>query len=223
MKMNLKLFAALILLATAGFATASEETLVLDDGITLKVLYFAPEDTQQAPPLAILISGGASSEFMARAQFWFGREFVERGWAIAVPISPDGVRFPEHSADVFPRIIEYLHQAHRIRSTKPLLVGISGGGSAALEIAMSNPQAFSGVVATPGRVKSIGSSDSLQGLPIFLRIGEKDDFMWNRSMDSQVEMLRKAGAKIDAALVPDARHIFLLDWDSLDQWLQQIR
>ena len=219
----LNLIQALFLVALAGFAAASEESLVLGDGVSLKVLYFAPENTQQAPPLAMLIPGGSSNEFMARAQFWLGKGFVERVWAIAIPISPDGIRFSEHSADVFPRIIEYLHQAHRLRNGKPLLVGISGGGSAALEIALNNPDEFSGVVATPGRVKPESTPKALQGLPVYLRVGEKDDFLWNRTMDPQADMMRAAGAKVDAALVPDARHIFRLDWEGLEVWLKQTR
>ena len=219
----LNLIQALFLVALAGFAVASEETLVLGDGVSLKILYFAPENIQQAPPLALLISGGSSNEFMARAQFWLGKEFVARGWAIAIPISPDGVRFPEHSADVLPRIVEYLHQAHRLRSGNPLLVGISGGGSAALEIALNNPGGFSGVVATPGRINQESTLQALQGLPVYLRVGEKDDFLWNRTMDSQAATMRAAGAEVNAALVPNARHIFRLDWDGLEIWLEQTR
>lgn len=217
------LVSVLIMAFIAGYAAASEETLVLGDGVSLKVLYFAPKDTQRAPPLALLISGGSSNEFMARAQFWFGKEFVDRGWAVAVPISPDGQRFSELSSGVFTPLIDYLHQSHRLRDGKPLLVGISSGGSAALEMALNSPQEFRGVVATPGRIKPISGRSSLLGLPVYLRIGEKDDFLWNRSMDEQVEIMRTAGALVDAQLVPDARHIFSLDWEALESWLEQTR
>mgnify|MGYP000479663480 CR=1 FL=1 len=64
---NLGIFWA-IALASAGLWSA-EEFLVLADGTEVKVLFFEPQEPLQTPPLALLISGGSSNEFMARAQF----------------------------------------------------------------------------------------------------------------------------------------------------------
>lgn len=211
-----------ILLASTGL-WAAEEFLVLADGTEVKVLFFEPPEPAQAPPLALLISGGSSNEFMARAQFWLGKELVARGWAIAVPISPDGNRFSADNSALFPDLIKQLYASHELQAGKPLLLGISSGGSAALAIAAQNPVAYLGVVATPGRIDPDENLESLHGLPIYLRIGELDNFRWNRKMDAMVEALQRAGAGVDAAIVPDARHIFKLDWDNLQSWLQKIQ
>jgi hypothetical protein len=210
-----------ILLASSSL-WAAEEFLVLADGAEVKVLFFEPLEKTQAPPLALLISGGSSNDFMARAQFWLGKELRNRGWAIAVPISPDGNRFSVANAALFPELIKQLHTSHELKAGKPLLLGISSGGTG-LAIATRNPGAYLGVVATPGRISRDSTLGSLDGLAIYLRIGEQDNFRWNRRMDAMVQRLRGAGARVDAAIVADARHIFTLDWENLENWLENIQ
>ena len=214
--------ALLLLLAT--LVEAAEETLVLSDGSTVETLFFAPVGNAGEPtPLAILVAGGAGSEFMARAQFWFGKELVDRGWAIAVPISPDGEPFSHRSAHLFLKLIQSLHGNHHLMRAKPILVGISSGGSAALAIAAQAPEHYLGVVAIPGRIKADTDISAMHGLPVFLRVGENDPFHWNRRLDEITAKLETAGAEVDAAVVPEARHIFKIDWDQLEPWLQKLR
>jgi len=91
-----------------------------------------------------------------------------------------------------------------------------------MAIALLNPSAFRGVVATPGRIKANVSLDELDSLPFYIRIGEKDDFRWNRMLEPMSQRLLSAGAKVDAAIVEDARHVFQLDWGSLEAWLETL-
>lgn len=212
-----------LLALSSSLLLAAEETLLLGDGIPIKILFFSPAESPAPPPLALMISGGSSNEFMARVQFWLGREFVDRGWAVAVPISPDGKRFSTENADLFPELIQQIRASHELNANKPLLVGVSSGGSAAMAIAARNPTLYRGVVATPGRLKSDSSIPMLRELPIYLRVGERDDFRWHRNLDSMVERLHAAGAKVDAALMPHAKHIFRLDWDDLENWLKELQ
>lgn len=198
---------------------AAEEVLTLGDGTPMKVLFFAPKLDTGHKRLALLIAGGTSNTFMARAQFWLGKELVDRGWAIAVPISPDGTGFGGDNARLLPELMQVLQPRHNLGGHKPLLVGISSGGSTALSIATRYPASFSGVVAAPGRLQEDTGIPALDGLPVYLRIGEKDDFRWHRQLEDMVAILRNAGAKVDGAIVPEARHIFQLDWDDLEKWL----
>lgn len=200
-------------------AWAAEDTMVLDDGLNLRVLWFEPESSPTPPPLAILMTGGSNNDFLARAQFWMGKELVKRGWAVAVPISNQGRKFFVQNAGLMPEIIGRLRTSHQLSEGKALLVGISRGGSAALAIAAQSPGDYLGVVATPGRIWDETRFEQLNGLPVFLRIGEKDDFRWHRKLESNTSLLRQAGAQVDAALVPNAHHIFPLDWNELEVWL----
>ena len=63
----------------------------------------------------------------------------------------------------------------------------------------------------------------LKGLPIFLRIAENDYFRWHKRLPEMTERLQAAGARVDAALVPDARHTFTINWDELDPWLSSLK
>lgn len=213
----------LLTLLSSGMLAAAELTVQLHDEASFKLLFFEPQDKGDPPPLAIFIPGGSHNEFMAKAQFWLGKEFVDRGWAIAVPISPDGKRFSMGDSSTFPQIIEQLHASHSLQDSKPLLVGMSSGGSEAMAIAFLNPSSFRGVVATPGRIKDDALFDELDSLPFYIRIGEKDDFRWNRMLEPMSQRLRAAGAVVDAAIVEDARHVFQLDWKSLEAWLEGLK
>lgn len=217
-----RIFHSLLLLALALGSSAlqgGEDVIILSGGQNIRVLYFEPVDRGLDTPLAVMVSGGSSNEFMARAQFWMGKELVDRGWAVAVPISPEGRDFFIEHAGQFPRLISDLRELHDLNDAKTLLVGISSGGSAALEIAAINPDQYLGVVATPGRVKS-ESLGYLDGLPVYLRIGEKDDLRWNRLLDRDEARLKAAGAVVNAELVPGARHIFPVNWLDLEAWLE---
>ena len=223
MRSYISVLASLMLLAIPRHSFAAEETIILDDGLSVRVLYFEPEDLSEPPPLAILISGGYSDEFMARAQFWLGKEMVQRGWAIAVPISDQGRKFFVDNAGIIPAVVERLRKTHSVSDQRPMLVGISSGGSAALAIAAATPELYLGVIAAPGRIWDESKFSRLAGLPVFIRVGEKDDFRWNRLLDENATLLRQAGAAVDAALVPDEHHIFSLDWEELETWLQSVQ
>ena len=217
----------LLLLLLPSMLPAAEQTVQLLDGAFVKLFFFEPQDELLAgdnpPPLAIFIAGGSNNEFMAKAQFWLGKEFVDRGWAIAVPISPDGQGFSTGDSSTLPQIIKQLHATHALQDSKPLLVGMSSGGSEAIAIASLDPSAFRGVVATPGRIKPDASLVDLDGLPFYIRIGEKDDFRWNRMLEPMSQKLLAAGAQVDAAIVEDARHVFQLDWENLEAWLGKLK
>jgi len=217
----------LFLLLLPSMLAAAEQTVQLRDGASVKLFFFEPHDEAQVqgdpPPLAIFIAGGSNNEFMAKAQFWLGKEFVDRGWAIAVPISPDGKGFSTGDSSTLPQIIEQLHETQALQDSKPLLVGMSSGGSEAMAIAFLNPSVFRGVVATPGRIKTDVSLNELNSLPFYIRIGEKDDFRWNRMFEPMSQKLLAAGAQVDGAIVEGARHVFQLDWRSLEAWLGKLK
>lgn len=201
----------------------AEETVFLNDDVEIKLYYFAPAPEFETPRLAILISGGSNDEYMAQAQYWIGKEMVDRGWAIAVPISPKGGKYFVENTDVFPKLINFIHDSHELASSKPLLVGVSGGGSAALAIAAQSPKQYTGVIAAPGRIWDSSQFNNLGGLPIYLRIGEKDSFRWNKLFPDMKRVLEDAGGNVDAALMPGAKHIFELDWVNFDAWLGKLQ
>lgn len=213
----------LLTLLSSGMLAAADQTVQLADGTSVKLIFFEPQHKTSPPPLVIFISGSSNNEFLSKTYYWLGSEFVERGWAIAAPVSPDGELFSMGDSSILPQIIAGLHATQSLQDSKPLLVGISSGGTEAMAISFLNPSAFRGVVAIPGRIKPDTSIDELDSLPFYIRIGEKDDLRWNRMLEPMSQRLLTAGAEVDAEIIEDARHIFLPDWENLEAWLGKLK
>lgn len=207
-----------------GFAYADEEYVTVEDGSTIKVFLFFPHNDGEGPwPLSVLMSGGNANEYIVRAQFWLGHELAKRGWIIAVPVSPDANAFFGKNGERIPQVIQHLQEKPNVDTGKSLLVGVSNGGSSALAIASHNPGAYYGVVAVPGIIKDVQTIGDFQDLPVFVRIGEKDFLGWNRQLPQLEQQLSAAGANVNAKLVPGASHIFPINWDELQPWLDGVR
>lgn len=214
----------LLIVLLPGMLHATEKIVTLDDGSTVKVFLFYPQNMGEGPwPLCVLMSGGTANEYIARAQFWLGNELANRGWVIAVPVSPDANSFFGKNGEKIPKVVDRLQEFNDIQKGKSLLVGVSNGGSSAIEIASRDPEKYYGVVAVPGIIKDNGVVGDLKGLPMYIRIGAKDYLRWNRQLPSMIERLEEAGAKVDAELVPDESHVVALDWDDLQPWLDSIQ
>jgi poly(3-hydroxybutyrate) depolymerase len=212
-------------LAVPSLASARDRVkeLVLDDGSTVKVFLFVPENSGEGPwPLCVLMSAGSGNEYVARAQFWLGRELSEHGWMIAVPVSPNNEPFTGANGQRIPKVIANLQQESDIESGKVLLVGVSTGGSSALELAAQQPSQYQGVVAIPGMLRDLSLINDMQGLPVYLRIGDDDMFRWDDQMPALVQALEAANARVNARLIPGGKHIFRMDWNELEPWLESL-
>ena len=213
-----------LLLLIPGLLHATEEIVTLEDRSTVKVFLFYPENDGEGPwPLTVLMSGGSANEYIVRAQFWLGYELASRGWVIAVPVSPDDNSFFGSNGEKIPKVIEQLQKLPAIEDGKSLLVGVSNGGSSALAIASKNPEDYFGVVAVPGIIRNPSNIGKFNNLPIFLRIGEKDFLGWSRHLPRTEKELTEAGARVDAKLVPDGSHVFKIDWEELQPWLDSLQ
>ena len=219
----LRTFAFLILLLPA-LTRAAEELIMLDDGSSVKVFVFYPKASGEGPwPLSVLMSGGAANEYIVRAQFWLGHELASRGWVIAFPVAPDAGGFAGRNGERIPQIIAHLQQLPAIEVGKTLLVGVSDGGTSALEIAGRNPGNYYGVVAVPGILRDSSAPGDFTDLPVFLRIGENDYLRWDKQLPAIRDALTSAGARVDARIAPGASHVFPIDWDDLQPWLDSLR
>lgn len=211
------------LLPTLAFATGIERMVQLDDGSSMKVFLFDARDDSEAPwPLVVLMPGGTANEYVARAQFWLGYELATHGWAIAVPVSPDSRSFFGRNGERIPEVIDKLQELPKIRGGNTLLVGVSNGGSAAIEIAARNPDRYYGVVAVPGLVRDETTLGPMQSLPVYIRIGENDMLRWNQRLAETTRELENAGAVVNAKLVSGASHVFQLNWNELEPWLNAL-
>ncbi|MEQ8953755.1 MAG: hypothetical protein RL120_06435, partial [Gammaproteobacteria bacterium] len=103
-------FICVLVLFAAPLLHAAEDIFVVGDGVELKVLFFQPDSPNTPPPLAVFVTGGSNNEFMARGQYWIGRELVSRGWAVAMPISPGGREYFVDNLELIPDLISRLYE-----------------------------------------------------------------------------------------------------------------
>lgn len=213
-------FALLISLHLTAYAERVE--VQLTDSSILAVYRLLPEAIPSGgAPLVILMPGGSGDESLARdLHYWLGEELAQRGWAVAVPVSPNGRSFRGSNNRLVPLLAAALQEDSRIADGQTLLAGISNGGMSALEVAAQSPELYRGVMAVPALVPERLDVAALQGMHIYLRIGDQDEMNWMNRFEETRSTLEAAGAHVDAGLVFMAPHMFSMEWETLDPWLQ---
>ena len=111
--------------------TNAQERVTLADESVLSVFTVRPSETTSSPsPLLILMGGGPGNASISRdTSMWLGSGFAERGWMVAVPVSPNNRAFrgSENNAKVEQLIVELQKRDH-IENGKVLLAAISNVG-----------------------------------------------------------------------------------------------
>ena len=221
-----RLKCCLVLIASIFSSMAyAQERITLGDGSRLSVYIVKPAQTLSEPsPLVILMGGGPGNASISRdTSIWLGGGFAERGWMVAVPVSPNNRAFrgDENNRKV-EQLITELQKRDEIANGKVLLAGISNGGMSALEIARRNPANYMGVAAVPALATSVVDNRVLAGFPVYLRIAGADQLGWAERFDETAEALTEAGVDLDAAILDSAPHMFRMNWESLEPWLEKV-
>ena len=142
---------------------------------------------------------------------------------VAVPVSPNNRAFRGvDNNNKVEQLIAELQKRAEISNDRVLLAGISNGGMSALEIARRDPEKYLGVAAVPALATSVVDNRPLSGFPVYLRIGGEDQLGWADRFDETVNALTEAGVDLDAAILDSAPHMFRMNWESLDAWLEKI-
>ena len=204
----------------------AQERITLQDGTVLNVFLVAPENVaNRASPLVILMGGGPGNASISQdTSRWLGSGFAQRGWMVAVPISPNNRSFRGGVNNaLITDLITQLQKRQNIAQGRVLLAGVSNGGMSALEIARRNPQDYLGVAAVPAISGADTDNEALRDFPIYLRIGGNDQLDWADRFDETVASLTEAGVVLDADVLDGAPHMFRMEWESLGDWLQEIQ
>jgi predicted esterase len=213
------------LLMSLSVTAYGQERIELADGSSLNVFMVLPRNRTaevEPSPLVILMAGGPGNASISKdTSQWLGSGFANRGWAVAVPISPNNKSFRGGLGNAkVEQLIEVLQLRPKIKAGKVLLGGVSNGGMSALEIAKRDPSRYLGVVAVPALLSDSDKGQGFDGLSIYLRIGGQDQLGWADKFDATVANLNEAGARLDAEVLDGAPHMFRMDWDTLGPWLE---
>ena len=216
--------ASVLILFAAQAALAGPEQVKLPSGGKITVLLERPKAAPGKPSrLCLVIPPGPGTKQMAEsAKVSLARDLVKRGWVVAIPVAPDGKAFFGNNGKTVLALMKVLQKRTYIDDGKALIAGISNGGIAALQISSQSPTSFSGIVAVPGVLSRDVQLKNLRNMPIYLRVGAKDELRWAPAYKPTVSALRKAGAEVDAKLLPNAKHVFRVNWKDLDAWLKAL-
>ena len=212
--------------ALVPITSQAQERITLEDGTVLNVFLVEPAADADAPhPLVVLMGGGPGNASISQdTSRWLGSGFAERGWMVAVPISPNNRSFRGgRNNALIVDLIAALQKRENIAGGKVLLAGVSNGGMSALEIARRDPQNYFGVAAVPAISSADTDNAALKDFPVYLRIGGADQLDWADRFDETVASLTNAGVRLNAEVLDGAPHMFRMEWYSLENWLQEIR
>lgn len=211
----------LILLFLLGPLYCFAEQIQLDKDTTWEVFIEKPETVRKDTPLCIILPPGPGTKHMTEyARDMLARPLALQGWYVAVPVSPDGKSFFGWTTEV-KKLIEVLKKRKNIHQGKVLIGGISNGGISSIQIASEFPELFCGVIGVPGIAAGKPKLDNLKGMPVFIRVGEKDELKWEPGYRITVKQLKKAGALLDAELIKNGKHTFPIPIKELDAWMQR--
>ncbi len=98
-----------------------------------------------------------------------------------------------------------------------ILLGGSNGGMAVLQAVEHDRDNILAVIANPSIYLP---KQRLKGLPVYLRIGEKDGLGWAKHFDRMKQGLLRLGVLLDAKLLPNERHIPALSYNEMTKWLK---
>ena len=216
---------SIVLMALFSATGYAQDKLTLSDGSIIEYYLALPKaETSSEWPLAVFMGGGSGNKPISFEAYRFvGLELATRGWAVVVPVSPDNRSFRGSNVAKVRELMADLQSRDDIMGGKILLAGISNGGMSALEIARQNPDDYLGVMAVPAVVRDNAQLEVLQGMPVYLRIGGEDQLGWAQQFDQTVERLEGFGVQLDAAILDGAPHMFGMDWERLEPWLDEVQ
>ena len=192
--------AAILLVAGAGVLHAEEKELSKKVGRTTvhyKVVLPNGYDASKTYPAILVFGGGPQT--MNTVEGTVSRNFREeaekRGYIVIAPAAPDGQLFFEGGDRIFPEFLKMMLADYRIENGKFHIAGPSNGGIAAFHVAAENPKYFLSVTAFPGYMwePSNRKLEAIEGMCVYMYVGENDEYRWHNEMKREAEFLRAAG------------------------------
>jgi pimeloyl-ACP methyl ester carboxylesterase len=193
--------AVLAFAATSAAAHADVESRIMRVGgtrVEYKLVLPNGYDAEKAYPAILVFGGGPQT--MSTVDGTLERNFralaEERGYLVVAPAAPDGDLFFYGGDRIFPKFLDNILEAHRIEGGKFHVAGPSNGGIAALHVAARHPQYFWSATAFPGYLWQPTETKlrALEGICVYLYVGENDDYRWHGEMQREADVLRARGS-----------------------------
>jgi polyhydroxybutyrate depolymerase len=191
-----------VLAALAAHSASAEVTqrITRVAGTTVNYKLVLPNDYDAAKTYPAILVFGGGPQTMGTIDGALARNFqaeAERhGYLVFGPAAPDGDLFFYDGDRIFPEFLDNLLAAHKIEGGKFHVAGPSNGGIAAMHVAAQHPQYFVSATAFPGYLwqPTEAKLSKLEGICVYLYIGENDDYRWHGEMEREAQFLRSRGS-----------------------------
>jgi predicted peptidase len=174
--------------------------LVLPNGYDASNTYPAILVFGGGPQTMNTIEGTLARNFQAEAE--------QLGYIVIGPAAPDGDLFFYDGDRIFPEFLDNLLAAHKIEGGKFHAAGPSNGGIAAMHVAAKHPQYFASATAFPGYLwqPTDAKLRALEGICVYLYIGEHDEYRWHGEMQREAQALRERGSAAEYTVEKGQAH-----------------
>ena len=184
---------------TGASAEVTERIMrVAGTSVSYKLVLPNGYDAAKTYPAILVFGGGPQTmstidSALARN---FQAEAEARGYIVVGPAAPDGDLFFDDGDRIFPEFFDNLLTAHKIEGGKFHAAGPSNGGIAAMHVAANHPKYFLSATAFPGYLwqPTEAKLQALDGICVYLYIGENDDYRWHGEMEREAKILSSRGS-----------------------------
>jgi predicted peptidase len=207
------------LLAAHAFALASvaahaevTERIMRVAGTTVSYKLVLPNGYDAAKTYPAILVFGGGPQTMNTIEGTLSRNFQaeaeQRGYLVIGPAAPNGDLFFYDGDRIFPEFLDNLLAAHKIEGGKFHVAGPSNGGIAAMHVAAAYPQYFFSATAFPGYLwrPSEAKLRALEGVCVYLYVGEHDEYRWHDEMQREAEYLRARGSVAQYSVEKEQPH-----------------
>jgi len=171
--------------------------------------------------VVVLVPGANQDQALGENYNGFSPLFIEAGYSTAAVYTDFGPMINygrkknnRYFHDFLDAIVE------RYGNKDFILFGGSNGGMTIMQ-AVEDNRSKSNVLALIANPTVYVPKKGVAGLPVYLRIGEKDKMGWAKFYDKVKQELTRGGALLNAKLLPVELHIPNLDHVEVLAWLEQ--
>ena len=195
------LSAAFVVAATARAEVRDARVRV--DGVPVDYQVVVPDDFDESESYPAIVVFGGGPQTMSTIESAIDRSFrVEaesRQYIVIGPAAPEGELFFRGGDAIVPGFLDRMLETYNVRDRKFHVAGPSNGGIAAMHVAARYPDYFKSVTAFPGYLwePSEMKLRALEGICVYMYIGENDRYPWHDEMQREAEYLRSIGSKAE--------------------------
>jgi predicted peptidase len=216
MNLGFRIYVLLFTIFTGGQAMSQQTTKYFmvqagkDKVIESRLLLYLPEGydslDQNWPLLMFLHGSGESGEMIELVKKQGPPKMIEYGRKFPfIVISPQSPEEDRWSIEVLDMVLDEMVLNYRVDTNRIYVTGLSMGGTATWNLAITYPDRFAAIVPICGRVDP-QFAPVIKDVPCWVFHGEEDDVVPFSNSENMVNALKELGSPVRFTAYPDAGH-----------------